>query len=69
MWFKWLHPDNKVPDTITNLKDAAAGEHYETSEMYPSFAKIAEEEGFAEIAREFRGAAAVEKSMRTDTAS
>ena len=51
LWFKWLHPDNKIPDTITNLKDAAAGEHYETSEMYPSLAKIAEEEGFTEIAR------------------
>ncbi|MGI6153044.1 MAG: rubrerythrin [Christensenellaceae bacterium] len=62
LWFKWLHPDNKIPDTVTNLKDAAAGEHYETTEMYPSFAKIAKEEGFEEIAREFEGAAAVEKA-------
>lgn len=61
LWFKWLHPDNKIPDTITNLKDAAAGEHYETTEMYPSFAKIAEEEGFTEIAKQFLGAAGVEK--------
>ncbi len=60
LWFKHLHPGNMVPDTITNLKDAAAGEHYETTEMYPEFAKIAEEEGFADIAREFRGAGQVE---------
>ena len=60
LWFKWLHPDNKIPDTVTNLKDAAAGEHYETTEMYPSFAEIAEEEGFTDIAREFRGAGKVE---------
>ena len=61
LWFKHLHPDNAIPDTLTNLKDAAAGEHYETTEMYPSFAKIAEEEGFTEIAKQFRGAGAVEK--------
>ncbi len=62
LWFKWLHPDNAVPDTITNLKDAAAGEHYETSEMYPSFAKIAKEEGFDEIALELEGAGGVEQA-------
>ncbi|MEG2360382.1 MAG: rubrerythrin family protein [Christensenella sp.] len=60
LWFKYLQADNKIPNTITNLKDAAAGEHFETTEMYPSFAKIAEEEGFTEIAREFKGAGAVE---------
>ncbi|MEG1859970.1 MAG: ferritin family protein, partial [Christensenellaceae bacterium] len=53
---------NKVPDTVTNLKDAAAGEHYETTEMYPSFAKIASEEGFDEIAKMFEGAGKVEKA-------
>ncbi len=62
LWFKWLHPDNAVPDTITNLKDAAAGEHYEHTEMYPSFAEIAKAEGFLEIAREFAGAGEVEKA-------
>ncbi len=59
LWFKWLH-GGKVPDTIANLKEAAAGEHYETTEMYPGFAAIAKEEGFEDIAREFAGAGAVE---------
>jgi rubrerythrin len=59
LWFKWLNGGG-VPDTITNLKDAAAGEHYETTEMYPSFAKIAKEEGFDEIAAQFAGAGHVE---------
>ena len=45
MWFKYLH-DGAVPDTITNLKDAADGENYEWTEMYAEFAEIAEEEGF-----------------------
>lgn len=64
LWFKHLH-GNKVPDTIANLIDAAAGEHYETTEMYPSFAKIAREEGFDAIAKQFEGAAAVEKAHET----
>ncbi len=59
LWFKWLH-GGSMPDTIANLKDAAAGEHYETTEMYPSFAKIAKEEGFDEIAAQFAGAGHVE---------
>ena len=33
MWFKLLH-DGAIPDTLTNLKDAAAGENYEWTEMY-----------------------------------
>ncbi|EJW99295.1 rubrerythrin, partial [gut metagenome] len=49
LWFKALH-DGKVPDTITNLKDAAAGENYEWTEMYAEFAKTAKEEGFAKLA-------------------
>lgn len=61
LWFKWLH-DGKVPDTVANLKDAAAGEHYETTEMYPSFAQIAKEEGFDEIAEQFAGAGRVESA-------
>ena len=44
-----LHGD--VADTSTNLKDAAAGEHYEYSDMYAKFATEAREEGFDEIAR------------------
>ncbi len=52
IWFKYLHGD-KIPDTMTNLKDASAGENYETNEMYPEFAKVAREEGFDEIACRF----------------
>ena len=60
MWFKQLH-DGSVPSTIDNLKDAANGENYEWTEMYEEFAKVAEEEGFTEIARLFRGVGEIEK--------
>ena len=60
LWFKYLH-DGKVPDTLTNLKDAAAGENYEWTDMYKGFAETADEEGFKEIAARFRGVAGVEK--------
>ena len=59
MWFKLLH--NGVPATPQNLLDAAAGENYEWTDMYDGFAEVAEEEGFTEIARQFRAVAAVEK--------
>ena len=49
IWFKALH-DGAVADTKTNLKDAAEGENYEWTEMYPTFAKEAREEGFEELA-------------------
>ena len=61
IWFKLLH-DGGVPATTENLKDAAAGENYEWTDMYAGFAKEAEEEGFDEIARLFRGVAAIEKA-------
>lgn len=61
LWFKYLH-DGAVPSTLDNLRDAAAGENYEWTEMYDEFAKTAEEEGFAEIAAKFRGVATVEKA-------
>ena len=61
IWFKLLH-DGAVPDTVTNLKDAAAGENYEWTTMYDEFAKTADEEGFKEIAAKFRGVGAVEKA-------
>ena len=51
-------------DTAANLKDAADGEHYETLEMYPTFAKEAEEEGNTEAARLFTQIAKVEKHHR-----
>ena len=60
MWFKLLH--GGIPDTVANLTDAAAGENYEWTDMYATFAKEAEEEGFDEIARQFRGVAAIEKT-------
>ena len=61
MWFKELH-GGEVPDTLTNLKDAAAGENYEWTTMYADFAKTADEEGFKTIAAKFRGVGAVEKA-------
>lgn len=60
IWFKLLH-NGTVADTATNLKDAAGGENYEWTEMYPQFAKEAEEEGFTEIAALFRIVAEIEK--------
>ncbi len=61
IWFKLLHEGNKVPDTLTNLEDAANGEHYEYTEMYPTFAKEAKEEGFDKIAFLFESVAKIEK--------
>ncbi len=61
LWFKLLH-DNEIPDTMTNLADAAAGENYEWTEMYKEFADVAEEEGFTSIAATMRLIAQVEKS-------
>ena len=49
LWYKLLH-DGQVADTITNLKDAAAGEHDEWTDMYARFAQVAREEGFNRIA-------------------
>ena len=60
LWFKLLH--GGVPTTAVNLKDAAAGEHYEWTEMYKGFAETARAEGFAEIANMMEGVAKVEAS-------
>jgi len=54
-------PAGVIGNTMENLKAAAAGEHYETTEMYPEFAKVAEKEGFNEIAKVFRNIAVAEK--------
>lgn len=59
LWFKQLHG---IGTTEENLKDAAAGEHFEWSEMYANFAKEAREEGFHSIAVLFEGVAKVEKT-------
>ncbi|HUT84130.1 MAG TPA: rubrerythrin family protein [Thermodesulfobacteriota bacterium] len=54
-------PAGVIGNTLENLKSAAAGEHYENTEMYPSFADVAEKEGFDEIAEVFRSIAVAEK--------
>jgi len=61
LWFKFLHGGD-VPDTLTNLLDAAGGEHFEWTEMYAGFAKVAREEGFTEIADLFEQVAGIEKT-------
>lgn len=54
-------PAGVISDTAKNLKAAAGGENYEWTEMYPGFAKIAEEEGFKELASVFRSIAIAEE--------
>jgi len=54
-------PAGVIGTTAENLKASAAGEHYEHSEMYPEFAKIAREEGFEVIAKVFEAIAVAEK--------
>ncbi|ADY13745.1 rubrerythrin [Sphaerochaeta globosa] len=61
IWYKLLQEGGEIHTTATNLKDAAAGEHYEWTEMYSGFAKIAREEGFNKIATLFEMVAAIEK--------
>ncbi len=59
MWFKEL---GELGDTAKNLLAAAEGENYEWTDMYDTFAKEADEEGFPELAAKFRAVAAIEKS-------
>ncbi|MCI8590350.1 MAG: rubrerythrin family protein [Clostridiales bacterium] len=59
MWFKLLN--GGIDSTLDNLKAAASGENFEWSDMYPTFAKEAREEGFDKIAELFEGVAAIEK--------
>jgi rubrerythrin len=54
-------PAGVIGSTAENLKAAAAGEHYEWEEMYPSFASVAREEGFENIAKIFEFIAVAEK--------
>ena len=58
LWFKEL---GQIGDTAENLLHAAEGENYEWTDMYDTFAKEAEEEGFVELAEKFRLVAAIEK--------
>ena len=59
LWFKALQG---IGTTTENLAAAAAGENYEWTDMYERFAREAEEEGFTQLAEQFRGVAAIEKS-------
>ncbi len=59
LWYKELH--DGIGSTAENLKDAAESENYEWTDMYDGFAKIAEEEGFTDLAHKFRLVAAIEK--------
>jgi rubrerythrin len=54
------YPAGRIGTTIENLKAAAMGENEEWDVLYPEFAKVADEEGFPEIARTFRNIAKVE---------
>lgn len=59
IWFKLLN--GGIKDTVENLEDAANGENYEWTDMYPTFAKEAREEGFTEIAALFDAVGKIEK--------
>ncbi len=54
-------PAGVIGTTADNLKAAAAGEHYEWTDMYPGFAKVAREEGFESIAKTFEAVCVAEK--------
>ncbi len=57
----WLKELGGIANTEGNLKAAAEGEHYEWTDMYKTFAEVAEQEGFSQLAAKFRGVAAIEK--------
>ena len=63
IWFKLLN--DGIPDTLTNLNDAANGENYEWTDMYDNMAKEAEEEGFYDIAKLFKEVGKIEKEHET----
>ena len=54
-------PAGVIGSTLENLKAAAGGEHYEWTEMYPGFAKIAKDEGFKDVAAAFENISVAEK--------
>lgn len=58
---KWNFPAGIIGTTLENLKEAAAGENYEHTTMYPGYAKIAREEGFKTIAEVFDAICVAEK--------
>ncbi len=62
LWYKLLYG---IGTTAENLQSCVEGEHYEWTEMYAEFERVAREEGFEEIANTFAGVAAVEKEHET----
>lgn len=60
IWYKLLKGGSVLP-TADNLSDAAEGENFEWTDMYPTFAKEAREEGFTQIAALFEAVAKIEK--------
>jgi len=61
LWFKQLHGGD-IPCTLDNLKDGAAGENYEWTDMYKRMAEEAREEGFKDIAALFESVGKIEKT-------
>jgi len=59
------YPAGKIGTTLENLKASADGEHEEREDLYPAFAKTAEEEWFQDIANTFRNIAKVEQAHET----
>jgi rubrerythrin len=59
LWFKAL---GELGDTAQNLLHAAEGENYEWTDMYATFAQVAEEEGFTKLAYQFKQVALIEKA-------
>ncbi len=57
----WLKELKGIGNTAENLAAAADGENYEWTDMYDTFAREAEEEGFTALAAKFRAVAAIEK--------
>lgn len=60
LWFKHLH-GGEIPDTLTNLMDCISVEHYEWTQMYEDFSKVAKEEGFEALSVQLGNVADIEK--------
>ena len=58
---KWNFPAGVIGNTLENLREAAAGEHFEHTEMYPGYAEVAKKEGFADIAAAYQAISVAEK--------
>jgi rubrerythrin len=58
---KWSFPAGVIGSTYDNLMAAAAGEHYEHTEMYPGFAEVARKEGFVKVVNVFGAIGVAEK--------